>query len=422
MKPIAAVACAGLLGSLAWGAPVLAQDLVITNAHILDGKGGEIAKGSVVIAGGKIVSVAAGDAPASKAKRIDARGMTVTPGFIDAHRHPVTGDPKTWLAQTAPAEMKDFLENGFTTVYSMGDDRDAILGARKAINDGTMLGPRLFAAKMLPLARTAPPPPGAPTGDPARFGRWKPPMRPTQPAAGIPEAESRAAVDKAKAEGFDAIKTVLLATPNGPELATLKVIVDQAHKDGMRVYTHATTVEDTLVAISAGVDVLAHTPHTGRLEDDPETVKKIASYGAPMDSTLGVFSPHFDHDQQPIFRDNLPFPWQHVQHGGQGATNARLLWNAGVTYAFGTDTQWPMKESFAQELKPLSLVFSNADIITMLTKNAAIAANKQNELGTLEPGKLADIVMVQGDPLDDVWNLTKVALVVKGGEVVIDKR
>jgi imidazolonepropionase-like amidohydrolase len=58
----------------------------------------------------------------------------------------------------------------------------------------------------------------------------------------------------------------------------------------------------------------------------------------------------------------------------------------------------------------------------MLTKNAAIAANKQNELGTLEPGKLADIVMVQGDPLDDVWNLTKVALVVKGGEVVVDKR
>src|SRR5690349_17049442 len=98
MKTLACI----VLGSLALAAPAAAQNLVITNAHIVDGKGGEIANGSVVIRDGRIVSVGEGTASAPGAQQIDAKGMTVVPAFIDAHRHLVIGEGQKWLSETAP--------------------------------------------------------------------------------------------------------------------------------------------------------------------------------------------------------------------------------------------------------------------------------------------------------------------------------
>ena len=93
--------------ALAAPRPAAAQDLVIVNARILDGKGGVIDRGSVVVQGGKIVSVAPG-APASApgATRIDAQGRTLMPGFIDAHRHIAEGNPAEWLATRAAPQMQ----------------------------------------------------------------------------------------------------------------------------------------------------------------------------------------------------------------------------------------------------------------------------------------------------------------------------
>ena len=88
---------------------IAAQDLVIVNARILDGKGGVIERGSVVVRGGKIVSAEAGTAAASGMQRIDAQGRTLMPGFIDAHRHIAEGNPVEWLAKRAPAQMQEFL-------------------------------------------------------------------------------------------------------------------------------------------------------------------------------------------------------------------------------------------------------------------------------------------------------------------------
>jgi imidazolonepropionase-like amidohydrolase len=101
--------------------------------------------------------------------------------------------------------------------------------------------------------------------------------------------------------------------------------------------------------------------------------------------------------------------------------NARLLWEAGITYGYGTDTSWLPRESLALELRPLSLTFSPKDIVSILTSRAA-AATLKTDRGTLEAGKLADIVVLNGDPLANVSNLLNVAMVIKGGEVVVDKR
>jgi imidazolonepropionase-like amidohydrolase len=102
--------------------------------------------------------------------------------------------------------------------------------------------------------------------------------------------------------------------------------------------------------------------------------------------------------------------------------NARTLWDAGVTYGFGTDTNYLPREGLKQELRALALMFSAQDIIKLMGPNTAAFIEKSKDLGTLEGGKLADIVLVDGDPLDLIYNLLNVKVVVKGGAVVVDKR
>src|SRR5688572_21615676 len=141
-----------------------------------------------------------------------------------------------------------------------------------------------------------------------------------------------------------------------------------------------------------------------------------------MMSTLGVFVPYFDATNAPLFRDRLPFPWETLSSAGQGPVNARLVWESGITYGYGTDTSWLPKESLALELRPLSLTFSPKDIVSSLTRNAAAAVLRGNDRGTLEAARLADMVVLNGDPLANVSNLLNVAMVIKGGEVVVDRR
>ena len=103
--------------------------------------------------------------------------------------------------------------------------------------------------------------------------------------------------------------------------------------------------------------------------------------------------------------------------------NARLLWEAGLaTYGYGTDTQWPPKETLADELRALRLVFSPQDVVKIITKNAGIATMHGAEIGTLEPGKLADIVIVDGDLMRDSGALLNVVTTIKGGQVLFEKK
>src|SRR6516164_2493434 len=396
-----------------------AQNLTITNARILDGTGRTIDRGAIVVRDGKILSVsAAAPAAAGGGRTIDAGGKTVMPGFIDAHRHIVTGDPAQWLAQRAPQQFQEFLEAGFTTVLCAIDPPQAI-EARKRIEAGQMKGPRLYVGAFVPVAGPTGPPPN---GDPARTDPARGPL-PTTPAPAIPRDATIKAVENAKQAGYDYLKVVLNVTQNGPEVDTLKLIVAEGKKRNMPTIVHAVSVRDTLAAVEARPDLLVHTPHIGNLGDDPAAVKRIVDAKIPMTSTLAVFVPHFDEKGTPLFRDRQPFPWNTLSSAGQGPVNARLLWEAGlVSYGYGTDTQWPPKETLADELRALRLVFSPQDVVKIITKNAATATMHGSEFGTLEAGKLADIVIVDGDPMSDSTALLKVVTTIKGGQVVFEKK
>ena len=424
--------------SITLGGVLSAQNLTITNARIIDGTGSVIPQGSVVVREGRIVSVSPGT-PQSRAgagPTIDAKGMTVMPGFIDDHRHIIAGsfpgpNPDQWMKDEAVARMQEFLDAGFTTVQSCGDPVDQIVELQKRLNAGRIKGPHLYTAAFVQLSR----PPGGRGGpltvDPARIDSSRPPHRPTQAALTIPENEVRADVRKLKDAGIDDVKTVISVTPGGPEARTLAIVVDEAKKAGMPVFTHAVTVDDMFAAIGAGVSALAHTPHIGQL--DEAGARKAVASGIPMMSTLGVFAPTFAEDNErirmrtgvdnmPRFRDLDPFPFDTLSSAGQGPVNARMLWEAGMVYGYGTDTTFLPKDSLVQELKALRLVFSRKDMVQIMTRNAAAVIGRGKEIGTLEAGKQADIVMLDGDPLENIDNVLKVRMVVKSGSVVVDHR
>lgn len=406
-----------------------AQSLVIENARIVDGNGGVIENGSVVVSDGRIVSVSAGSTAAEGGERIDAEGRTVMPAFTDAHRHVILGDPDQWMAGQAEDNMRAWLEAGFTTILSAGDSAEHILELRRQLAEGEIQGPRLIASGRVPLA--AGPGGFVPGVDPARIDQSRGPNRVSETAEAIPHEQTRAAVQALADAGFDAVKTVIVVTPDGPETETLAVVADEARRNGMASVTHAVTVIDTLAAVEARTDVLVHTPHIGHLTQ--EQVRTIVDSGIPMVSTLGVFVPTFDvdnamvrertgHDNEARFRDLDPFPYDTLLSAGQGPVNGRLLWEGGLVYGYGTDVRFLPDDSLAHELRPLRLVFSHADIVQMLTKNAAVTAGLGDETGTLEAGKRADIVVIDGDPLTDINAVHDVVLVVKDGEVVVDKR
>ncbi len=142
--------------ALAFAAATPAQNLVITNGRIIDGTGNVIDRGSVVVQGGKIVSVSSGGAPGGSAgPRIDAHGMTVMAGFIAAPRHFIRGDAAAWLKDKAADNMKSFVNAGFTTVFSMGDNPQGILELRSRLKSGAIMGPTLLAAAIVWMCLTA---------------------------------------------------------------------------------------------------------------------------------------------------------------------------------------------------------------------------------------------------------------------------
>jgi imidazolonepropionase-like amidohydrolase len=375
-----------------WGAAALAQDLVITNARILDAST-DIARGSIVIENGRIVSVAAGAVAAGGKPMLDAGGRTVLPGYIDAHRHIINGDQDKWFREQSVARMQEFLDAGFTTLMSGGGPMPGILEFKRRIDSGELKGPRVITSGR---------------ADPANFKTAE---------------EARAAVRALAAAHVEIVKAAV--TPAEKEM--LAVVVDEARKHNLDVMVHAVTVPAMLAAIEAGAAKLVHTPHDSFLTN--EQAKLVAARGIENLSTVGFAVPVFgvfNQDNVPTFRDGSPWPSGILGTGsnaaGEKIVNARTLWDNGVVYGFGTDTNYLPMDGLYQELKTLNLMFSPRDIVKLMGPNTAAFIEKSNELGLLAPGKLADLTIVDGDPLKLIFNLMNVAVVVQGGKIVVDHR
>jgi imidazolonepropionase-like amidohydrolase len=378
---------------------VQAQDLAITNAHIVVGNGTLINEGSIVVRAGRIVSVAPGHDHTEGLRTIDAKGMTVMPGFIDAHRHIINGNPQQWLKDQSAVRTQEFLDAGYTTLLAGGNPAAETLELKNRIDSGAIKGPRVIAAGQVNLAKSTP-------------------------------DEGRAEVRRLAALGIKFIgEETVSPKPTPQELEVLKAITDESKKAGVLVMVHAVSPAAMLAAVDAGVPLLVHTPHFGWLTDDD--ARKVAAAGIKNLSTVGFGVPVFGvfaDDDKPRFRDGRPWPDSILDGEGRGreagykVVNARTLWDAGVVYGFGTDTNYLPKAGLAHELKALNLMFSPQDLVKLMGPNTAAFIQMSADLGTLEQGKLADMVMLDGDPLQGYWNLLNVKVVIKGGQVMLDKR
>jgi imidazolonepropionase-like amidohydrolase len=171
-----------------------------------------------------------------------------------------------------------------------------------------------------------------------------------------------------------------------------------------------------------------HTPHFGWQTLDEG--KRTAAAGVKQLSTIGFGAPVFGvfaDDNQPRFRDGKPWPESILDGEGRGQeagykpVNARTSWDAGVIYGYGTDTNYEPRAALEHELTSLRLMFSVRDIVKLMGPNSASYIEMSNDLGTLEAGKLADLLLLDGNPFDGFWNLLNTKVVVKGGKVVVEK-
>ena len=380
--------------ALAMLAGAFGQDLTITNARIIGPNASVIERGSIVVRAGKIVSVAAGAPSSTSGKIVDAKGMTAMPGFIDGHRHINTGPNEK-------QQMQALLEAGYTTVLSGGGPAQGNITLRDHIDSGMINGPRIIPSGAVRLANNTPEMARQQVRDMAKMG--------------------------IKFTGEIALTPI--PGPSAQEIEILKAVVDESKKAGVMVQVHAVSSKAMVAAVDAGVPLLVHLPNKDWVSK--EDAMKVAAAGTKVLGTVSFGSPVFGvfaDDNNPRFRDGKPWPSGIVdgvrlgEEAGYMPVNARTIWDAGAILGYCTDTTYDPHAGLDHELKMLNVMFSMKDLIKMMGPNTASYIQMGDQLGTLEAGKLADVILLDGDPLEGYWNFLKTKVVVKGGVVVVDKR
>jgi imidazolonepropionase-like amidohydrolase len=397
------------------------KEIIVRVARVLNVLSGAYITGAAIwIEGERIKAVGSAidvlkQAPAS-AEVLNLGDMTVLPGLIDCHTHLMARLPagadgyalslltksEAYRALEGAADARATLEAGFTTVRDVESEGSGYsdIALRDAINNGLVAGPRMRVA----------------TRGIAAVGQYEPfgispdlTNFPTGAQMVSGPEEARRAVREQIGHGADLIKVYADWLYPTLTVAEMQVIVEEAHKANRKVAAHATTTEGIRNAILAGVDSIEHGHHADRA--DLELMKQKGVYLVP---TLSGLDAHIARKPDDLASVKAQAYLEAIR---QAITIARQL---GVKIADGSDPASAARHGKnAEELKSMTRRgLSTLEAIRAATTSAADLIGWPDDVGAVEAGKFADLIAVQGDPLDDITLLQHIQFVMKGGAVI----
>ncbi|MGI8821403.1 MAG: amidohydrolase family protein [Chthoniobacterales bacterium] len=431
---------------------------LLQNARIFVGDGRVIESGSVLIRAGKIEKIYEGAGPDAKslnAEAIEAAGKTILPGLIDVHVHlGASGGffedmSKALDPKAAERELAAYLYSGVTAVRSAGDSIDQMVKLRRVFGSGEKLGAELFFCGPLFTA---------PGGHGTEYAKFVPePMRPAFNAGfvrtpGSPE-EARQQVDALAAQGVDAIKGVLEAGAPGYEFVRMDVdllaaVATEAHAKKLPVAIHTGNAADVADAVKVGADSVEHGSVRDEIPD--ETIAVMQAKGIALDPTLSVVEGlnAFARGDSALLKRSLvqqaapkdllagtenaltSESFAPLREGlshyplslDLGRRNLLKAWHAGVPLVTGSDagnflvlhgpTVQREIELWVEAGIPVEVALQAA------TANAARLLRAEHRIGTVAEGKEATLLVVDGNPLQDIHALSAISVVFLKGERV----
>jgi imidazolonepropionase-like amidohydrolase len=478
MRTAVAASCLALAASVAVTRAQPAA-IAIVGATVIDGNGGPpLRDAAVIVSGGRISAVGprASTAVPPGAQTVDGAGKFVVPGFTDTNVHLSLyggmNDRYETLVRYFDRQPEIVLEAaqvqlryGITTVRDSYGMLRPLTAVRDRIAAGNAIGPRILAAGNIlgwsgpysisfSLTRA----PGLTLfqeqmNDEIAQGGGEELMGMTPP-------ELARAIDSYLDKGPDFLKyggTSHFSEPTfiGFSLEAQKTIVDRAHARGRMVETHATSPEGLRLAIEAGIDGIQHPEVVDGKELDADLIRRIKDKQIVCSMLVNtmtgeVWTKHVkdraeaekkqsDEDKKPKTRERTSLE-ERKRANDLGVDlevrrrNAQALIRAGALVTVGTDNYWAAASELSRTPKPenqdhgvgtiigieglVELGMTPAQALVAATRNGAVAARSLAESGTLEPGKRADVLVLDADPLADIHNIRRIGVLMKDGRII----
>jgi imidazolonepropionase-like amidohydrolase len=419
--------------------------LFVKNANLIDGTGKAARPGvHLLIENGAITAVDRELSPPPEARVIDATGKFVVPGLIDAHVHldapmvfQITPEEKKEILEQIP---RAFLFNGVTTVLNVGSDAEWIWEQRAAQREGRLLAPRIYA-----MGRGLTP-----------EGGWG-----SRHGGGLTEPEdARSIALEYASKDTDGLKIMIEDGLGASGTYTvmpqdiLQAIAAVAHEKNLPIYVHAINIDEFKIALPLEPRAIMHGLEDPIPEGDP-LLEQLVDNDIAVVPTISLFEAFLRFDEgpkgweDPVLKGSVPLflltrmktpeyrkieKERFLEVARMDAyawaeekipiikENVRKMHRAGVRIAVGTDAGGPVGYNFQGYNTPWELKllvecgFSPMEALVAATRRAAEVIGVQDQLGTLEPGKRGDLLILEANPLEDIGNIRKITMVIQDGK------